>query len=153
MKDNELLVLTDVAARLPYDVYALFNLKYGDNGHDEGEYVAHILGIDFGGGVDLAYEESPGYRKDWNCHIMDIKPYLKRLETIDVNDYHKYLQENGYPIHSESVNIKCKDRWITYKDETPFFNYCLMNHYDYRGLIDKSLAIEVTEENNPYKKD
>lgn len=25
------------------------------------------------------------------------------------------------------------------------------NHIDYRGLIEKGLAIEVTEENNPYK--
>ena len=25
------------------------------------------------------------------------------------------------------------------------------HHFDYRGLIDKSLAVEVTEENNPYK--
>lgn len=77
----------------------------------------------------------------------------KRVETIDVNDYHKYLQENSYPTHSESVNIKCRDKWLTYKDETPFFDYCIQNHYDYRGLIDKGLAIEATEENNPYKKD
>jgi hypothetical protein len=25
------------------------------------------------------------------------------------------------------------------------------NHFDYRGLIEKGLAIEVTKENNPYK--
>ena len=25
------------------------------------------------------------------------------------------------------------------------------NHFDYRGLIEKDLAIAVTEENNPYK--
>lgn len=25
------------------------------------------------------------------------------------------------------------------------------HHFDYRGLIEKDLAIEVTEENNPYK--
>ena len=25
------------------------------------------------------------------------------------------------------------------------------HHFDYRGLIPKGLAIEVTEENNPYK--
>ena len=25
------------------------------------------------------------------------------------------------------------------------------HHFDYRGLIEKGLAIEVTEENNPYK--
>ena len=25
------------------------------------------------------------------------------------------------------------------------------HHFDYRGLIERGLAIEVTEENNPYK--
>ena len=25
------------------------------------------------------------------------------------------------------------------------------HHFDYRGLIDKGLAIEVTDDNNPYK--
>ena len=29
-----------------------------------------------------------------------------------------------------------------------FFN---SHHFDYRGLIPKGLAIEVTKENNPYK--
>ena len=101
---------------------------------------------------DYTNKETDGTIPVYEAMYM-VTPYLKRLETIDVGDYHKYLQENGYPIHSESVNIKCKDKWITYKDETPFFDYCLMNHYDYRGLIDKGLAIEVTEENNPYKKD
>lgn len=101
---------------------------------------------------DYINKETGGTIPAYEAMYMVI-PYLKRLETIDVDDYHRYLQENIYPIHSESINIKCKDKWITYKDETPFFDYCLMNHYDYRGLIDKGLAIEVTEKNNPYKKD
>lgn len=29
--------------------------------------------------------------------------------------------------------------------------WLLKNHFDYRGLIEKGLAIEVTEDNNPYK--
>ena len=31
------------------------------------------------------------------------------------------------------------------------FDWLLKNHFDFRGLIPKDLAIEVTEENNPYK--
>ena len=30
-------------------------------------------------------------------------------------------------------------------------DYLNANHYDYRGLIPMGLAIEVTDENNPYK--
>jgi hypothetical protein len=31
------------------------------------------------------------------------------------------------------------------------FDWLNKHHFDYRGLIEKGLAIEVTEENNPYK--
>ena len=31
------------------------------------------------------------------------------------------------------------------------FDWLNANHFDYRGLIEMGLAIEVTEENNPYK--
>ena len=31
------------------------------------------------------------------------------------------------------------------------FDWLNKNHFDYRGLIEKGLAIEVTKENNPYK--
>ena len=30
-------------------------------------------------------------------------------------------------------------------------DWLLKNHFDFRGLIPKGLAIAVTEENNPYK--
>ena len=33
-----------------------------------------------------------------------------------------------------------------------FVDWLNENHFDYRGLIEKGLAIAVTEENNPYKK-
>ena len=34
-----------------------------------------------------------------------------------------------------------------------YSNYDWLNahHFDYRGLIERGLAIEVTEDNNPYK--
>ena len=32
-----------------------------------------------------------------------------------------------------------------------YLDWLNKNHFDYRGLIEKGLAIEVTKENNPYK--
>ena len=146
MEDDKLKYM-DISARQSFGL----KVKIDGSGWEGKTYT--IKGVQ-GGLVlfDYMNKETGGTIPVYEAMYM-VKPYLKRVETIDVNDYHKYLQENGYPTHSESVNIKCRDKWLTYKDEAPFFDYCIQNHYDYRGLIDKGLAIEVTEENNPYKKD
>lgn len=39
-------------------------------------------------------------------------------------------------------DIELMDKWI---------NWLNAHHFDYRGLIEKGLAIAVTKENNPYK--
>jgi hypothetical protein len=35
-------------------------------------------------------------------------------------------------------------------DSVHKYDWLNAHHFDYRGLIEKGLAIEVTEENNPY---
>jgi hypothetical protein len=40
---------------------------------------------------------------------------------------------------------------LTLDNESKMFHWLNAHHFDYRGLIEKGLAIEVTEENNPYK--
>ena len=40
---------------------------------------------------------------------------------------------------------------IELADIVGFQDWLNKNMFDYRGLIEKGLAIEVTEENNPYK--
>ena len=60
------------------------------------------------------------------------KPYLRRESSMadeERESFHKLMVYN----HND-----CKD-WYN------------SHHIDDRGLIDKGLAIEVTEENNPYK--
>lgn len=65
---------------------------------------------------------------DGNIHdlIEHFKPYLFPLSCI--------TEENGI----EYFNI-CNNRWTI---ET--FDYCNRNHIDYRGLIEKGLAIDAT---------
>ena len=62
-----------------------------------------------------------------NGQLQSIVPYLKKN---DMSSEHKgfYLENLNYVI-----------------------DYYNSNHIDYRGLIQKGLAIEVTENNNPYK--
>ena len=58
----------------------------------------------------------------------------------DYHDYLNYLREwifehNEQSAYDDAFAIDCLNEY----------------HFDYCGLIDKGLAIEVTENNNPYK--
>ena len=64
--------------------------------------------------------------------IDEIKPYLRPMSSMTEEERNEF-----YDIPRSMVNHKSQD-WL------------LERHFDYRRLIEKGLAIEVTEENNPY---
>lgn len=66
------------------------------------------------------------------------KPYLRPMSSM-TNREKKDLDRTFYPCGEYNSN--------TYET----FDWYNAHHFDYRGLIDKGLAIEVTENNNPYK--
>lgn len=69
----------------------------------------------------------------------DIKPYLRRMSSMteaEKDDFSKFFVIN--------------DELVIASDYTDYIDWLNSHYFDYRGLIDKGLAIEVTEENNPY---
>lgn len=85
-----------------------------------------------------------------------VKPYLRPMssmtkdekeELVDFGlaywDNGKYTDEDGNTIIYGGKNFQLLPDIETY-------DWLNKNHFDYRGLIPKGLAIEVTEENNPY---
>ena len=79
---------------------------------------------------------------DWlytySRHIEDIKPYLRSLSSMteeEENEYQDIVQNDGNWVNLLSQNL------------IDFFN---RYHFDYRGLIEKGLALEATE--NMYTK-
>lgn len=61
-----------------------------------------------------------------NGRLESIIPYLKKNDMV--------FEHKGFYLENLDYVIDC----------------CNANHIDYRGLIEKGLAIEVTEDNNPY---
>lgn len=64
------------------------------------------------------------------------KPYLRPMSSMTEDekiDYRAFFNYDG----------------VEYPDE--YIDWLNVHHFDYRGLIPKSLAIEVTKENNLYK--
>ena len=81
--------------------------------------------------------------KDLDCLIhcvayQSIKPYLRPMSSMTNEERAKY--------HSY-----CDKYYDIYFDTVASIDWLNAHHFDYRGLIEKGLAIEVTENNNPYK--
>lgn len=161
--EDKQLLLQDLCARLPYKPIVkckIINLKeeqYVKDNHPshivhpmyEGNgylYSINILSQSIGIRPilkHLEYREQVYFEKicnDGYINIEDVKPYLRPMSIMSFEEEKEYsflLNDGGWGV-SESLMTDCID-WLN------------VHHFDYRGLIDKGLAIEVTEENNPYK--
>ena len=131
-QEDKDLLLRDLSARLPYGVMVLHQNEYGRE----------------------VTTKLSGYNGDWYNYYIDNLCYHLKL-----HEFKPYLRPMSSMTEDEMVEFK----WLNGKcDEMPTFDYIPVEHYrlfdwlnrhhfDYRNLIEKSLAIEVTEENNPYK--
>ena len=131
------LLLRDLCARLPYDVIVQVNLQYGDNGHKEGLYYANIVSISTDG-IECDYSDSLDFSKsrDWTFGINDVKPYLRPMSSMTENEKHEVMILWNEDFASKESLYHC------YPRTTDFYN---RQHLDYRGLIEKGLALKAPE--------
>ena len=97
-------------------------------------------------GVKFQGEDSNVYTLDTaNYFALQVentvfKPYLRPMSSMTEEEkkewHYLYLP---LPHKNEATETERRIDWLN------------EHHFDYRGLIEKGLAIEVTEENNPYK--
>lgn len=78
-----------------------------------------------------------------NLGFFNLKPYLRPLSSMTEEENKEYtdIDNRSYSCPKDYAHIPASDRidWLN------------KHHFDYRGLIEKGLAIEVTEMDNPYK--
>ena len=72
----------------------------------------------------------------------EIKPYLRPMSSMNEEEEKEYMN-----IDNRSYSCPMAYAHIPASDRIDWLN---AHHFDYRGLIEKGLAIEVTKENNPY---
>ena len=135
-EDKELL-LKDLSTRLPYGVkmYA-------------GEDLAMTLKqIDYKGFCESWENE------DFKCHSRWMFPYLRPLSSMTEEEENEWNGLNIDPL-LEAVgerHTRIEDLMLRTKSQYNPVDWLNAHHFDYRGLIPMGLAIEVIEENNPYK--
>ena len=126
-KEQKELLFADLCARLPHHVRLKVWLKDGTT--EEGF-------------LDLEHNYVDVLRDAFYYNkIKDIKLYLRSLSSMTKEEKKEF--DKFFPLLP--------------RDLTPphialqMFDWLNKNHFDYRGLIPKGLAIEVTKENSPYK--
>lgn len=143
-EDKELL-LKDLCARLPYGVKVYVkNWSNLSRKYYEGVYTVKSthpsLNTVLACSNKCCIEVIVGYYDYY------IKPYLFPLSSI--TDEQKYT----CPIGVANLETFIKNESWTYLELTPdsilcFIDWLNKNHFDYRGLIEKDLAIDATELN------
>lgn len=144
-EDKELL-LQDLCARLPYGVIC------GINGHSY-----ELVDIDIK--RELVYLLRNGCYTPWSIlRGDDVKPYLRPMSSM-TEEEKKELKTlfDAEEVTSDSIcyleggTLEEYLSHISYSFCSKIIDWLNAHHFDYRGLIEKGLAIAVTEENNPYK--
>ncbi len=118
------LLLKDLCARLPHRIKASY---YG--AEEECETWDEIEGITPDGYVDIGQYSLP---------IECIKPYLFPLSSMTEEQQKEFNQL--IELELKAINNEIAHTQVT-AFEVDFYN---KNHFDYRGLIDKGLAIDAT---------
>ena len=112
---------------LPYKVIIQeFDDEYGYN-----DYELKSIESDY-------FSENDPCIEGWYLNrIENVKPYLRPMSNMTEEEKKEYFNR------TMTIDIV--------KTSKEVIDYCLSNHFDFMGLIPKGMAIEVTEENNPYK--
>lgn len=76
----------------------------------------------------------------------ECQPYLRPLSSLTQEERDKFCDIGGVISYRPDDG---KQYIVAFVPEA--LDYLNSIHADYRGLIEKGLAIEVTDENNPYK--
>jgi len=127
MTDKELL-FKDLCARLPYEVKGILT-------YDESNTTFTVEGID-NNVLHLSDAEE--------CYVEDFKPYLRPMSSMTDEEKKEYRKTQI------TKWVKCVDcthgGYYEHRDTIKTFDWLNKNMFDYRGLIEKGLALEAKED-------
>ena len=135
-QEDKDLLLKDLCARLPYGVM----IDYESHIYMLNEIDPACKDMDY---ITCRIQDVERLMCAKSVMIENIKPYLRPMSSMTEEEAEEYrnIDNRSYSCPMDYAHIPASDR----------IDWLLKNHFDFRGLIEKGLAIEVTEENNPHK--
>lgn len=150
------LLYQDLCARMPYGVIVRHADHLVDSdGNYTGQfwykrgYLYDICRIDR---ITTTIIESEGSDEEGYEHICDLErslPYLRPMSSMTEEEKHELLRFGVVNLdkYNNAIDVCC----VGFGNHAKVQDYLNSIHVDYRGLIEKGLAIEVTKDNNPYE--
>jgi hypothetical protein len=121
-QEEKQLLLKDLCVRLPYGVKIL-------------DIPANVVGDLFLVSTTDTVEYEPAdetNNDNWTQTLYNIKPYLRPMDSMTEEEKEELYQKTGFRIDDCILGISAID-WLN------------EHHFDYRGLIEKWLALEAPE--------
>ena len=115
------LLIKDLSSRLPYNVICQVEFK------ENGKYNSKVMLLS-GIFTDEAYFTT----KDGSIYSNEYKPYLFPLSSMTEEQKQDYQHITERWMHDSLYSISESTDWLN------------AHHFDYRGLIEKSLALDAT---------
>ena len=117
-QEDKKLLLKDLCARLPYGVIVHFD---GWNPEKLTDIDLHTMVVNGMGGLPI--------------------PYLRPMSSMTEREKYTYRHMLGATLNSEGKSIM-----FVYVEDFPIvIDWLNVHHFDYRGLIEKGLALEAPE--------
>ena len=139
-QEEKQLLLKDLCARLPYGVKCSCTWSHKvPNGTTGCVQELSTFLID-----EIEIMDNPEY----DCQICDVKPYLRPMSSMTDEEYKEYDKalelDCSISANVLKTNLEAKKRVLisTWYNGTDWLN---AHHFDYRGLIEKGLALEAPE--------
>lgn len=148
-KENKKLLLTDLSARLTYGVMCSIKgheEKYWDSNFKR--YITNsidkpvrITGVSIG--KDCIELDSLGISEVYGSYndFGGLKPYLRTMSSMTEEEKEE-AKENGCIIYHDTSP---KNRGLMVIASPKGIDWLNAHHFDYRGLIEKGLALEAPE--------
>lgn len=135
-QEERQLLIRDLACRLPY------NVVVGCTEDDEPDTFFKCI-------LTGEMLQTIIYKTEYFNYTPFLRPMSSMTEE-EKNVFHKLVMRfNEYELFYYNLqNRNVYEYLFTYTSE--LLDWLNANHFDYRGLIERGLAIEVTEKNNPY---
>ena len=140
------LLLKDLCARLPYGAKVKFRVNEGIEIKEkfiynvDGEYSYITDG--------KSYLTLDIIKMLSNNYLDEIKPYLFPLSSMTEEQKNELIEMEWSFDNSTICNIvECLGTYRAYVDHSccsELIDWCIKNHFDYRGLIPMGLAIDAT---------
>ena len=147
-QEDKMLLIKDLSARLPYAVTVEHTSGFRGTLHD---ITVHHM-YDDNDNVHDAICYTDFFGDEDSIYIEYFKPYLFPLSSMteeQLKDLGTYYAKDSKIIFDDTIK-SLESPLVMYKAAHVCFNtleWYNKNHFDYRGLIEKGLAIDATNKN------